>query len=89
LCLRENARATLQRLGCAFLLHLLGMTFARLPTLKVHPAKTPSTTTFPQKIITTMADESKKRAAPAGGAEKSNKKSKVNLCISYSDRFQD
>jgi len=63
--------------------------FARLPTLKVHPAKTPSTTTVPQKIITTMADESKKRAAPAGGAEKSNKKSKVNLCVSYFDRFQD
>lgn len=36
-----------------------------------------------------MADESKKRAAPAGGAEKSNKKSKVNLCVSYFDRFQD
>lgn len=30
-----------------------------------------------------MADASKKRAAPAGGAEKSNKKSKVNLCISH------
>jgi hypothetical protein len=57
----------------------------RLPTCesaygeKLHrPYKIPST-------YQDMADASKKRAAPAGGADKSAKKSKVNLCVSHSD----